>query len=92
MPTKSPSKVQSSSTPKEANLSHVVFYPSVEECNSLEDKLKDFVASLFWVLESKRLDRSQERLEKLPLLMTPFEKKDLVGIDTESRWVSEYSF
>ena len=48
-------------------------------------QVREFAASLFWVLESKRLDRSQERMDRLPLLVTPFEKKDIVGIDTDTR-------
>lgn len=41
--------------------------------------------SLFWVLESKRLERSREKLERVSLLLAPFEKKDFVGLDMESR-------
>ena len=72
--------------PKEANSSQIIFYPSVDNCMDLEDRIQEFVSSLFWVLESKRLDRSSERLDKLFLLTAPFEKKDIVGIDTDSRW------
>lgn len=67
--------------------SNVIFYPDVDQCSDLERCISEFIDSLFWVLESKRLDRSQERLDKLPMLATPFEKKDLVGVDTDSRWV-----
>ncbi|XP_077990086.1 trafficking protein particle complex subunit 9-like [Glandiceps talaboti] len=63
----------------------VVFYPSFEECTKLEENIKEFAASLFWVLESKRLDKSSDKGDKATLLMAPFEKKDFVGIDTESR-------
>ena len=45
------------------------------------------MASLFWVLERKRLDRSLERQEKVPMLTAPFEKKDMVGLDIDSRSV-----
>ncbi|XP_071854715.1 trafficking protein particle complex subunit 9-like isoform X2 [Apostichopus japonicus] len=63
----------------------VFLFENVEECEQLEDRVKDFGSSLFWVLESKRLERLKDRSDKLPLLMVPFEKKDMVGIDTESR-------
>lgn len=57
--------------------------------NKLIDKLKqdlnDLVASLFFVLESKRLDKSYEKLDKVPLLLAPFENKSLVGLDTDSK-------
>ncbi|XP_064652113.1 trafficking protein particle complex subunit 9-like isoform X2 [Lineus longissimus] len=64
---------------------NVWFYPTIESCFDLEDKMQEFVMSLFWVLEGKRLDRSFEKLEKVPLLAAPFEKKDMVGIDMEGR-------
>ena len=53
----------------------------------LEEDIKDLVASLFWVLESKRLDRSHEKVSssKINLLMAPFESKTLVGVDTKKR-------
>jgi hypothetical protein len=66
---------------------NVWFYPTIESCFDLEDKMQEFVMSLFWVLEGKRLDRSFEKLEKVPLLVAPFEKKDMVGIDMEGRLV-----
>ncbi|XP_071494915.1 trafficking protein particle complex subunit 9-like [Diadema antillarum] len=63
-----------------------VYYNSIEDCEQLEDDVKDFAAALFWVLESKRLDKmNSNRNDKLPLLMAPFERKDIVGIDTETR-------
>lgn len=37
------------------------------------------------MLESKRLERSREKLERVSLLLAPFEKKDFVGLDMESR-------
>ena len=41
---------------------------------------KDFVSSLFWVLESKRLSAmATVDKERQPLLCAPFERKDLIG-------------
>lgn len=51
----------------------------------MKQDLHDLVASLFYVLESKRLDKSYEKLEKIPLLLAPFENKSLVGLDTDSK-------
>ena len=48
--------------------------------------IQDFVASLFWILESKRVEASRESSgDKLTLLCAPFERKDFVGLDMESR-------
>lgn len=41
--------------------------------------MADLINSLFWVVESKRLERSREKLEKVSLLLAPFEKRDFVG-------------
>ena len=71
--------------PKNATSTQIIFYPTVEDCLDLKAKIREFVEALFWVLESKRLDRSQERAEKLTMLTAPFEKKDYVGVDTDGR-------
>lgn len=64
----------------------VAFYPSYEACPSVEKRIEDFIESLFIVLESKRLDRATDKSgDKVPLLCVPFEKKDFVGLDTDSR-------
>ncbi|RWS20427.1 hypothetical protein B4U80_05007, partial [Leptotrombidium deliense] len=56
------------------------------QCDDGSDNdVKDLISSLFWVLESKRLDRSYEKLDKIPLLMAPFETKALIGLDTDSK-------
>ncbi|CAH0563486.1 unnamed protein product [Brassicogethes aeneus] len=62
-----------------------LFYDEVGPCSDLETQVNEFVNSLFWVLESKRLERSREKLERVSLLLAPFEKKDFVGLDMESR-------
>lgn len=54
-------------------------------CTDLEAQISEFINSLFWVLESKRLERSREKIERVTLLLAPFEKKDFVGLDMESR-------
>ena len=43
------------------------------------------MTSLFFVLEGKRLERTFERSDRLTLLCAPFEKKDYVGVDTDTR-------
>lgn len=62
-----------------------LFYDESSPCVDLETQLNEFINSLFWVLESKRLERSREKLERVSLLLAPFEKKDFVGLDMESR-------
>lgn len=62
-----------------------LFYNESEPCSDLENQLTEFINSLFWVLESKRLERSREKLERVSLLLAPFEKKDFVGLDMDSR-------
>lgn len=62
-----------------------LFYAENDSCADLETHISEFINSLFWVLESKRLERSREKLERVSLLLAPFEKKDFVGLDMESR-------
>uniref|UniRef100_A0A6P7GIX4 Protein brunelleschi-like n=1 Tax=Diabrotica virgifera virgifera TaxID=50390 RepID=A0A6P7GIX4_DIAVI len=62
-----------------------LFYDVSSPCADLESQLNEFINSLFWVLDSKRVDRSREKLERVSLLLAPFEKKDFVGLDMESR-------
>ncbi|XP_070492587.1 protein brunelleschi isoform X2 [Chironomus tepperi] len=61
------------------------FYTENSTCPNLESRITDFINSLFWILESKRLERTKEKFDKVSLLLAPFEKKDFVGLDMESR-------
>lgn len=61
------------------------FYAENQACSNLETRITEFIHSLFWILESKRLERTKEKFDKVSLLLAPFEKKDFVGLDMESR-------
>ncbi|KOX80449.1 Trafficking protein particle complex subunit 9 [Melipona quadrifasciata] len=61
-----------------------VFYTD-ETCPDLETHVMECLNSLFWILESKRLERSREKIDRVSLLLAPFEKKDFIGLDLESR-------
>ncbi|XP_047675211.1 trafficking protein particle complex subunit 9 isoform X5 [Tachysurus fulvidraco] len=64
----------------------VAFFPTYDNCPELEKTVEDFIQSIFIVLESKRLDRATDKSgDKIPLMCVPFEKKDFVGLDTDSR-------
>lgn len=65
--------------------SQAFFYPENDACLDLEANIVEFVNSLFWILESKRLKKSQEKIDKVVLLQAPFEKKDFVGLDLDTR-------
>lgn len=60
-------------------------YHGKEYQASLNADIHDFINSLFWVLEKKRVETTRETSDKLPLLCAPFERKDFVGLDMESR-------
>ncbi|XP_034834345.1 protein brunelleschi [Maniola hyperantus] len=64
---------------------HALFYGENDPVPDLEQHIAELINSLFWVVESKRLERSKEKLEKVSLLVAPFEKRDFVGLDMESR-------
>ncbi|XP_012285614.1 protein brunelleschi [Orussus abietinus] len=61
-----------------------VFYAD-ETCPDLEGQIAECLNSLFWILESKRLERTREKVDRVSLLLAPFEKKDFIGLDLESR-------
>ena len=55
--------------------------------DAVETDIVDFITGLFWILESKRREflKSSNNNDKLPFYCAPFEKKDFVGLDLESR-------
>lgn len=65
--------------------SRAFFYPEYDPCENLEANVVEFINALFWVLESKRLERSREKIDKVSLLVAPFEKRDFIGLDMETR-------
>ncbi|XP_062576163.1 trafficking protein particle complex subunit 9-like [Saccostrea cucullata] len=75
----------SNSFTKDSTGAEVIFFPSILDSQDLEEKLKEFVVSLFFVLEGKRLDRSFERHDRIQLLCAPFERKDYIGLDTDTK-------
>lgn len=76
----------SGSTTAELQRPDVAVFPGYESCTGLEKTVEEFIQSIFIVLESKRLDRATDKSgDKIPLLCIPFEKKDFVGLDTDSR-------
>lgn len=83
--TKITKKLEDLYTPPTNFKSRAFFYPENDVCCNLENNITEFISALFWILESKRLERSKEKVEKVTLLLAPFEKKDFVGLDMESR-------
>ena len=49
----------------------------------ISDGVGDLADSLFWALESRCIDVSLDR--QPALVMAPFEKKEFVGVDADSR-------
>jgi hypothetical protein len=73
--------------------SKVLFYQSSNFEDPLESDLTDFLTNLFEILDSKRRDFLREKPEgRLPFLCAPFEKKDFVGLDLESRTNKKRTF
>lgn len=65
--------------------SQAYFYAENDSCEDLEANIIEFLSALFWILESKRLEKSREKIDKVVLLQAPFEKKDFVGLDLDTR-------
>ncbi|CAD6203093.1 GSCOCG00009729001-RA-CDS [Cotesia congregata] len=67
------------------NFKTSAIYYADELCPSLESQILECLNALFWILESKRLKRLREKSDRASLLRAPFEKKELIGLDLESR-------
>lgn len=50
-----------------------------DHCQDLQNNLADFVASLFNVLESKRLSKLSEKVDKILLIQAPVEQESFGG-------------
>lgn len=51
-----------------------ILYEDFDKCNHLESDIYSFISSLFWTLESKRLDFLENHSFNVPHLITPIEK------------------
>lgn len=71
--------LQQTFTPPSNFKSTAFFYPEHDPCPDLEANITEFISALFWILESKRLQMAREKIDKVSLLLAPFEKKDFVG-------------
>ncbi|GLG96735.1 Protein brunelleschi, partial [Gryllus bimaculatus] len=71
--------------PSNFKAAEALWYEDPESCPGMEAQLCSFIHAVFWVLESKRLERGREKIDRVTLLQAPFEKKDFVGLDLESR-------
>lgn len=68
------------------NSTTICFYQSRDFEESLDADMVDFVTGLFWILESHRRElQKNNSSDRLPFYCAPFEKKDFVGLDLESR-------
>lgn len=77
--------IESSFTTPSNFKSRAFFYTENDACKTLESNIEEFINSMFWILESKRLERTREKVDKIALLLAPFEKKDIIGLDMDSR-------
>lgn len=84
-PVQSSGEIQESYTVPSNFKTRAYFYVDFDACTDLESHISEFISSLFWILESKRQEKSREKADKVALLLAPFEKKDFVGLDLESR-------
>jgi len=73
------------------NSSDVLCYASFDESTNIDEPVVDFLLSIFWVLESKRRDRSCEHVDNLTLLTAPFEhRKDSSITDLDGRLFNDF--
>ncbi|CAC5387200.1 TRAPPC9 [Mytilus coruscus] len=68
----------SNSLTKESTGAEVVFFPCIDECPDLEEKLKEFVSSIFFVLDGKRLTGHLKELIECSLFVLHLRKKTML--------------
>lgn len=56
----------------------------LEDADSLENGVREFLRSIFFVLESRRLDLSFEKLESPPYPFLPDEQKYRMGLENKT--------
>ena len=66
---------------------HILSYNEKDLEATMNEDFVDFCTAIFWILESKRIEELQKegKQEKVGFLSAPFEKKDFVGLDLDSR-------
>nr|XP_002125742.1 trafficking protein particle complex subunit 9 [Ciona intestinalis] len=60
-------------------------YPDVKTWKTCDIDIEEFLTSVFYVLESKRLHIVGDKSDKLPLLTAPFERQQVSSYDSDSR-------
>ena len=65
--------------------SRLLQYQGTSYHAALNADIQDFISSLFWLLEKQRVEATRDTGDRTPLLCAPFERKDFVGLDMESR-------
>ena len=64
----------------------------MEESESLENTVREFFRSIFFVLESKRLDLSFEKLDPAPCPILPDEQKYRIGVENKGSKLYRFVF
>lgn len=62
----------------------------LDEADTLENAIRDFLRSIYYVLESRRLDLSFEKLENPPYLTLAVEQKYRMGVENKSSKIFKY--
>ncbi|XP_076809492.1 trafficking protein particle complex subunit 9-like [Clavelina lepadiformis] len=65
--------------------SEVFQFPDVQSWKTSDRDMKDFLTSIFYILESKRLQLAADKSDRPTLLVTPFEKSQSSSSDNDSR-------
>uniref|UniRef100_A0A8D8SHD3 Trafficking protein particle complex subunit 9 n=1 Tax=Cacopsylla melanoneura TaxID=428564 RepID=A0A8D8SHD3_9HEMI len=74
------------SPPSNFKSTSLTFNCELEECKQeLTKMMSEMLSSVFWILEAKLQEKGREKVDKIPMLLAPFEKKDFVGLDMDSR-------
>nr|CAB3267231.1 trafficking protein particle complex subunit 9 [Phallusia mammillata] len=74
------------------NKAEVYQYSDVEAWKTCDRDIKDFLTSVFYVLESKRVHIASDKSDRPPLLTAPFEANQSSNSDSDSRSFRKKTF
>lgn len=81
-----PRETTQNGTEKEngAQLHQLCFYNAIHETQLIESDIRDYLKSIYWVLERRRLDVSFEKMDIPPCPRLPNEDKYRIGVEKKA--------
>lgn len=73
-------------------LHEILAFPRLDDSNELELGVRELVRSIYFILESRRLNTSFEKMETPPCPLLPEEEKYRIGTDNTKSKTYKYCY